>query len=243
MREEKTTMPTKAKIYIGLVIILGFALLAGSVALRSDFPDMPRYISYLLLALLASTFKVRLPGITGTISVNFLLILIGIADFTFTETITMGCAAIVIQCVWGAKRRPQLIQVLFNVAALALSIGVAYQVAHYTLTLARAESLSALLVIAACTYFMSNTLLISGVLCIMDGKPLKKVWQQCYLWSFPYYLVGSAIAGIISVSNRAVGWETSLLIMPIMYLVYLFYRFCVERMSHDPEQLAAKSAA
>ena len=137
-------MPTKAKIYIGLVIILGFALLAGSVALRSDFPDMPRYISYLLLALLASTFKVRLPGITGTISVNFLLILIGIADFTFTETITMGCAAIVIQCVWGAKRRPQLIQVLFNVAALALSIGVAYQVAHYTLTLARAESLSCL---------------------------------------------------------------------------------------------------
>ena len=122
MQEEKTTMPTKAKIYIGLVIILGFALLAGSVALRSDFPDMPRYISYLLLALLASTFKVRLPGITGTISVNFLLILIGIADFTFTETITMGCAAIVIQCVWRAKRRPQLVQIFFNVAALALSV-------------------------------------------------------------------------------------------------------------------------
>src|SRR5438046_9069989 len=89
MQEEKTTMPTKAKIYIGLVIILGFALLAGSVALRSDFPDMPRYISYLLLALLASTFKVRLPGITGTISVNFLLFLIGIAEFTVTEAVTM----------------------------------------------------------------------------------------------------------------------------------------------------------
>jgi len=243
MREEKNTMPTKAKIYIGLVITLGFALLAGSVALRSEFPDMPRYISYLLLALLASTFKVRLPGITGTISVNFLFILIGIADFTFTETITMGCAAIVIQCVWRAKRRPQLVQIFFNVAVLALSIGVAYQVSHFSLALARAESLSALLVLAACTYFMSNTLLISGVLCLIEGKPLKKVWQQCYLWSFPYYLVGSAIAGIITVSNRTVGWEASLLIMPIMYLVYLFYRFCVERMSHDPEQFAAKTAA
>jgi len=101
----------------------------------------------------------------------------------------------------------------------------------------------ALLVIAACTYFMSNTMLISGVLCLVEGKPLKKVWQQCYLWSFPYYLVGSAIAGLVTVSSRTVGWEVSLLLLPIMYLVFVFYRLYVERFAQNPEDLAAAKTA
>jgi hypothetical protein len=55
------------------------------------------------------------------------------------------------------------------------------------------------------------------------------IWQQCYLWSFPYYLVGAGIAGLVSVSGQYVGWKTALLIVPIMYLVYLHYRMYVER--------------
>jgi len=236
-------MPKNAKIYITLIITLGFALLAGCLVFRAEFPDLPRYFSYLLLAVLASTMKVRLPGITGTISVNFLFILIGIADFTLVETMTMGCVAILIQCLWRAKSRPRFVQVMFNVAALALSIGAAYQVSHFTVALARADSLPALLVLAACLYFMSNTLLVSGVLCLLEGKPLKKIWQQCYLWSFPYYLVGSAIAGLVTVSSRTVGWEVSLLVLPVMYLVYVFYRLYLERIVPDSEQMAAKTAA
>jgi hypothetical protein len=236
-------MPATAKIYIGLVIALGFSLLTGCLLFQAQFPDLPRYFSYLVLAALASTLKVRLPGLTGTMSVNFLFILIGIADLTLAETLAMGCAATVIQCVWRAKRRPRIVQTVFNIAALILSIGVAYQVSHFILALARTESLCALLVLAACSYFVSNTLLISGVLCLVEGKPLKKIWQQCFLWTFPYYLIGSAIAGLVGVSNRAVGWEVSLLILPLMYLVYLFYRLYLGRVANHPEQLEAKSLA
>src|SRR5438552_12083767 len=124
-------MPKNANIYIALIITLGLALLAGSLVFRAEFSDLPRYFSYLLLAVFASTLKVRLPGITGTISVNFLFILIGIADFTLAETLTMGCAAILIQCIWRTKRRPQVVQVAFNMAALAISIAVAFQVSHF----------------------------------------------------------------------------------------------------------------
>jgi hypothetical protein len=240
---EKNIMPTTAKFYIGLIIALGFSLLSGCLLFQAQFPDLPRYFSYLLLAVLASTLKVRLPGITGTISVNFLFILIGTADFTLAETLTMGCAAALIQCVWRAKRRPRLVQVLFNIAALGLSIGVAYEVSHRVLELARTDSLPALLALAASLYFISNTLLISGVLCLIEGKPLQKVWQQCYLWTFPYYLIGSAIAGLVAVSSRAVGWEVSLLILPLMYLVYLFYRLYLDRVVNNPEQLTAKTVA
>jgi hypothetical protein len=227
-------MPATAKLYIGLVIALGFSLLAGCLLFQGQFPELPRYFGYLLLAVLASTLKVRLPGITGTMSMNFLFILIGIADLTLAETLAMGCAATVIQSVWRTKRGPRLVQAAFNIAALILSIGVAYRVSHFILALARTQSLCTLLVLAACFYFVSNTLLISGVLCLVEGKPLKKIWQQCFLWTFPYYLVGSAIAGLVSVSSRAVGWEVALLILPLMYLVYLFYRLYLSRVAIDP---------
>jgi hypothetical protein len=236
-------MPAKAKIYIALIVALGLAMLAGCLLFQAQFPDLPRYFSYVLLAMLASALKVRLPGITGTISVNFLFVLIGIADFTMAETMTMGCAAIVIQCLWRAKRRPRLVQVVFNVAVLAISIGTAYQVSHFALALARADSLSALLAIAACVFFLSNTLLVSGVLCLMDGQPLKKTWQQCYLWSFPYYLVGSAVAGLVTISSRAVGWVAALLVLPLMYLVYTFYRLLLEKASREADQIQLKTAA
>ena len=128
-------MPKNAKIYIALIITLGLALLAGSLVFRAEFSDLPRYFSYLLLAVIASTLKVRLPGITGTISVNFLFILIGIADFTLAETLTMGCLAILTQCLWRTKSRPHAVQVAFNVAALSISIGTAYQVTHFAMAL------------------------------------------------------------------------------------------------------------
>ncbi len=235
-------MPKNAKIYIALIVTLGFALLAGCLVFRAEFPDGPRYFSYLLLAVLASTMKVRLPGITGTISVNFLFILIGIADFTLAETLTMGCLAILAQCLWRTKSTPRLVQVAFNVGALSVSIAAAYQVSHFAMALARAESLPAMLALAACVFFVSNTLLISGVLCLLEGKPLGKIWQQCYLWSFPYYLVGSAIAGLVTVSSRAIGWQGPLLVLPLMYLVYTFYRLYLERVAPEPDQFAAKSA-
>ena len=236
-------MPTTAKLYIGLIIALGCCLLAGCLFFQAQFPDPLRYASYLLLAALASTLKVRLPGITGTISVNFLFILIGIAEFTLAETLTMGSAAILIQCMWRFKRRPRLLQVAFNITAIILSIEIAYQVSHSLLNFASSNSLCALLVLAASTFFLSNTLLISGVLCLVEGKSLKKIWQQCYLWSFPYYLAGAGIAGLVTLSNRAIGWQPSLLILPLMYLVYAFYRLCVDRLTREPDPLTAKSAA
>jgi Ca2+/Na+ antiporter len=235
-------MPKNAKTYIALIVTLGFALLAGCLVFRADFPDLPRYYSYLLLAIVASTMKIRLPGITGTISVNFLFILIGIADFTLAETLTMGCLAILMQCLWRTRRRPRVVQVAFNVAAMAVTIAAAYQVSHFAMALARAESLSAMLALAACVFFVSNTLLISGVLSLLEGRPLNKIWQQCYLWSFPYYLVGSAIAGLVTVSGRAIGWHGSLLVLPLMYLVYTFYRLYLERVAPEPDEFAAKSA-
>ena len=223
-------MPSKAKIYIRLVIVLGAILLAGCLIFEREFSDPSKWLGYLLLACIGSILKIKLPKIHGTMSINFLFILIGIAELTLAETMTLGCAAALVQCLWNPKKQPTLTQVLFNVCVLVTSVAFSFSVVRL---LVQVESLPIRLAVAVCAYFVANTGMVSLVLSLIEEKPVAKVWRQCYLWSFPYYLVGAAIAGGIIFSSGTVGWKPSLLMLPLMYLVYSFYRMYL---LHQAEQ-------
>jgi hypothetical protein len=188
------------------------------------------YLVYCLFAWASSALKVRLPGMTGTMSMNFLFVLISIAVFTLSATIILAMGACVVQCYVKAKHRPRPIQVAFNVATWAISSGVSYRVSHWFAGHHRGQ-LVILLPVAAFLFFIANTSLVSGVLSLIENKPLLQVWQQCYLWTFPYYVVGSGIAGLAVEAGRKEGWGASLAVLPLMYLLSLFYRTCVERLT------------
>jgi hypothetical protein len=226
-------MPTRAKLYINSTILVGLALLAGCLLFERQFPDLPRYLSYLLLACLSSTLKIKLPKLRGTMSVNFVFILIGVAQMSVAETIMLGGLAALVQCFWKARKRPARIQVLFNISTLISSIAISYGVSH---ALGRGRNAPVLLAIAVCSYFVLNTGAVSLVLSLTENQPLSKVWRQCYLWSFPYYLAGAAIACAVVISSQAVGWQASLLILPTMYLIYSYYRLYL---SQEVEQVRA----
>jgi hypothetical protein len=225
-------MRDRAKAYIAGVVALGaMALIAGFS--RWESRDLLRFLSFLFLALLAGTLKVRLPAITGTFSLTFVFVLLGVADFSLSETLAAGGAATLVQCLWNARQKPRLVQVLFNVAAVATSISFTYTLAHSVSGLMWQENLPLMLAFAASFYFAANTVLVAGVLALAGDKPFKAVWSQWFLWSFPYYLVGAAMAGFMSVSSRHVGWHACLLALPLMYLVYYYYRLSVEKLSGE----------
>ena len=216
-----SVMPTKAKLYISSSITVGFILLAGCLLFAREFPDLPRYLTYLLLACIASTLKLKLPKIRGTMSINFVFILMGVAQLTVAETITLGCLAALTQSFWKPRKRPTLVQTLFNIATLITSVAVSFVVSH---ALNQGRNVLVELTVAVCTFFVLNTGMVSVVLALVEQQPLRSVWRQCYLWSFPYYLVGAAIACAITLSSRTVGWKSSLLILPMMYMIYSYYR-------------------
>ena len=219
-------MTKRTQLYIGLTIASGGALLVSCLASAGTASHSWAYLVYCLLASISSAMKVRIPGIKGNISVNFLFILISIAVFTFAETVLMASLACIAQCLWRPKSHPRLVQVSFNVATLALSSGASYRISHLFAGSA-ANHLAILMAVAASFYFTADTLLISGVLSMVQGKSLFAVWQQCYLWSFPYYLAGAAIAGLAVSANQSSGWIMSLPILPAMGLIYAFYRVFV----------------
>jgi len=219
-----------AKLFIGLVIIVGTGVLLYG-AIHQSSKNIAEFICYLGIAVLASRLKVNLPGITGTMSVNFLFILLGILQLSFSETLILGCVSILVQCLY--PDRPNAIQVTFNICAGAFSTALAYVVYHHPLFNLAVDSQPLLLGIAASTYFAANTGSIATVISLTEGKPIKKILVECYFWSFPYYLVGAGIAGVIGWFNQKFNWETSLLLVPAVYLIYRSYRLYLGKLEDE----------
>jgi len=221
------TMPNTAKFYVACTSVIGFTVLISEL-LRWSVPNPLRFVSLLLLTVVASTLKVRLPGLTSTVSASFLFVLIGVADFSLPETLAVGCAAALVQSLWKATA-PKLVHVLFNVASWAISIHISYWLSHRLVPASQIHSLAVLLPFAAFLFFLTHTGFVAVVVSLTSQTPLKAVWRNCYFWTFPYYLVGAAIAGMFAIANRTVGWQVSLLVLPMMYLVYGCYRVHMSR--------------
>jgi diguanylate cyclase (GGDEF)-like protein/putative nucleotidyltransferase with HDIG domain len=219
-----------AKVFISLVVVAGTCVLLYG-AVRPTSKNIAQFICYLLIAILAARLKVRLPGITGTMSVNFLFILLGILELSFAETLALATAAILVQCFY--RDRPSPIQVTFNLSASAMSIAIAYNLYHLAVSRAQVTSHPLLLGLAAVTYFAANTGSIAAVIALTERKSIRRIWVECYFWSFPYYLVGAGFAGMIGWFNREFGWETSLLIVPIIYLIYRSYRLYLGKLEDE----------
>jgi diguanylate cyclase (GGDEF)-like protein/putative nucleotidyltransferase with HDIG domain len=230
--ESNPSMPKRALAFIFLTAAVGAAVMATG-ALHWETHDGLRFVCYLLVALLASGLKVHLPGIDGTMSVNFLFILIGILELSLPETLLIGCASGLVQCLWNTRTAPAPIKVIFNVFSMMAPAIALSAYAYHGLAPLVHHSVPLLLIAAACAYFLTNTIPVAIVISLSEGKSFRKIWAECYFWSFPYYLVGAGIAGLVSALNRWIGWQTSLLVLPIMYWIYRSYRIYLGRLEDE----------
>jgi len=225
-----------------LTQLIGGLPLLPYAFLRWHSDDYFRYACFLTIALCASVLKVHLPGIKATMSANFLFILVGILDLSYSETLLMGCLGGLVQTLWHANPRPRPIQWLFNLANLALSISAAELVFHSKFAAGVGFRWPLLMAAAATTYFAFNTISVSGIIAMTEKRNPVQVWKECYLWAFPYYLLGALIACGVSAINRLVGWQYALLAFPIVYWIYRSYQTYLSRLEEQKkhaEEIAA----
>jgi diguanylate cyclase (GGDEF)-like protein/putative nucleotidyltransferase with HDIG domain len=236
MKAETERLSFQTKVFIGITASLGVVVLGLALA-HFQSQDLLRFLCYLAVAVLASGLKVQLPGIDGTMSVNFLFILLGVLELSLPETLLIGCTATLVQSVWQARNRLDPVKVLFNVAGMMANASALTYVTYHTLVTRFGSSKPILLMVAALVFFFANTLPISVVIALTEGKSSRRVWSECYFWSFPYYLVGAAAVGLVGIVNRSAGWETSLLVLPLIYWVYRSYRLYLGRLEAEKERV------
>jgi diguanylate cyclase (GGDEF)-like protein/putative nucleotidyltransferase with HDIG domain len=224
------TLSWHARAFIGLVVMGGMFLL-GYGLLHGSSHDPAQFVSYLAIAIVASRLKVKLPGIAGTMSVNFLFILLGVVELSFGETLAIACAATVAQCFFSA--RPRAFQVAFNVGSVAIATALAYGTFHWTLQGMPLAGISVPLLAAASVFFFANTIPVAFVISLTEDKSIGSIWSDFYFWTFPYYLVDAGIAALVGWLNQRVPWETSLLVLPAVYVVYRSYRLYLSKLADE----------
>jgi putative nucleotidyltransferase with HDIG domain len=219
------------------VFIAAMAVAAGGCLIAASFHSHPsdpvKFFCYLLAALLASSLKVSLPGIEGTLSVNFLFTLLGILELSLPQALLIGLGSTLAQFYWKPARRLKPVQLLFNLSQVTVSSSAAYWAYQFVAARVLHGPGPLALLAAAMVHFACNTSAMSAIIGFTENKPVSKVWADSYLWSFPYYMVGAAVAGLVSFLNRQIGWQSSLLVLPPIYLMYRSYRLYLGKLEDE----------
>jgi len=236
MKPEASGLSIQTKAFVGITALIGAVVLGFSLS-HWQSQDPMRFVCYLVVAVLASGLKVQLPGIDGTMSVNFLFILLGVLELSLPETLVIGCTASLAQSVWQLRGRLDPVKVLFNVCGMMANATALTYLTYYSLVGRFGSNKPILLMVSALMFFFANTLPISIVIALTEGKSSRRVWSECYFWSFPYYLVGAAAVGLVGIINRSAGWQTSLLVLPLIYWVYRSYRLYLGRLEAEKERV------
>src|SRR5262249_48787729 len=96
------------RVFIAGMATIGCACLIFAAA-HWQSGDPVKFACYLIAALLAASLKVSLPGIEGTLSVNFLFTLLGILELSLPETLLIGIASTLAQFYWRPKGKVKLV--------------------------------------------------------------------------------------------------------------------------------------
>src|SRR5271154_4243298 len=203
------TLSLPTRLYVGLVIG------AGSFALTYGVSEWHNLLSWrfalmLILAIVGARWKVSLPSVNGSISVLALLILFGVVEMSLAETVMATCAATIWQCTVRVSKRMPLFQILFNISVLSTAVVSSYATYRCPALVGRLDQ-APLLLLTASTFFLVNTSPVAYVIALTSGQNFASVWKESYFWSFPFYLVGAAMAGAASAAARYAGWQTAAL--------------------------------
>ena len=228
---EKTVVPINqnARTFISTLIALGGIFMIHAAVTWRGQPLL--LTAFLVVAALASTLKVRVPGIPGTFSANCLVTVLAIAQMTVADVVFVGVVCALVQSKWHAKQRPAAVQMAFNAAVFVIS-GTAGGWTYAALQIfAPGLPGVASLVIAACVFFTVNTGSVSVVMALIEGLSPLQAWRTWHVWSLPYYLVNIAAAVLImSVTPTSVIVVVAM-ILPLILLPFAGYHWFMRRVA------------
>jgi len=217
------TSPSGTRLFIpyyGLVVLLGF----GGLLLAFPSIDFSRWgviLLWLALTLLADYYPVHLPNggyitVASTLDYAGILVL-GPAAAALVEVVNTFAV--------GHIQKKPLKRTVFNAAALAVTILVAGRV--YEALGGPTGRLPALpgdltpLLAMGAAYFMVNTLAVSIVIALADGRNFWRIWGVNFRWTVFHMLAGVLVGLAIAVMFQSLGvWGVFLFVTPLLVAIY-----------------------
>jgi putative nucleotidyltransferase with HDIG domain len=161
-------------------------------------------------------------------SFNFIFILIGLTELTLPETLLVGCASVVIECIWRPGVRTTLLEVFFSISNMAVAIACANAVWQYP-TLHASLAVEFRIVLATAAFYIANTFPMAAVTALSTREGVLRIWKEKNWDDAPLYGLGAAMACAFHDIARYTGWAIALLILPVAFLLFRTYRLHLAR--------------
>jgi hypothetical protein len=236
------TLSIQAKVMIGMVAVASLCALSFGVV-RWQAQAWPQLVLLLAAAALSSRFKVKLPGMTSSMSGNLPVILLAVTQLGLFASLLVAATAAVAQSYSGGnKTKP--VQFVFNACTLLNAAGLAYLVYHSQMFAggANATAHTLHLVLAAAAYFLANTAPVAGIIGLTEGGKPFALWHKVFLWSFPNYVIGAGLTAIASAFSTVSGLTTVAALMAVLFAVYQSYKMYVDRAEQSQPKVMAVAA-
>ena len=234
------TLPIKAQVMIGMVAVASLSALAFGVA-RWQTQAWPQLVLLLAAAALSSRLKVKVPGMTSSMSGNLPVILLGVTQLGLFGSLLVAFTAAVSQSYTSGKNKTKPVQFVFNACTLMNAAGLAYLAYHSQMFTTRSTH-TASLVLAAVTYFLANTAPVASIIGLTEGGNPLVLWHKVFLWSFPNYVIGAGLTAIVSAFTTISGLATIAALLTVLFGVYQSYKMYVGRADQTHLQGMAMAA-
>ena len=214
------------RLFVSAVILAGNFVLGTGLSTWGE-PDVARLLTYALICVAASRTKIPFPSSRGMLPAGFAIVFLAILELSLTSALLLGLVSVVSQSFF--PKRSKDYQVVFSVANTCTCISVVYWI-HYLLIHKFAFlGTPILFTISAAIFFVLNTFPVAAAIGLIEARPIFAGWKENYWWSAPLYLVGASLAGLVHYTSGAHGWQASLLLLPLTWLVYNSYTSYVGR--------------
>lgn len=233
-----------SKLFIAMVVVSGAAVMAWAGA-HDHASNVSEFVFLLIISVAASRLRLKLPGLTGTMSMNLPFILIAIAHLGTLEALGVGCVSTLVQCLPRAGKKFNWIQGIFNVANMALTVEAARSIYGSAGLNSFIHSHPLLLCIACAGFLAVNSVPISIIIALTENRNVLQAWKAMFQLSYPFFLASAGVAGVALTVSARFGWQIPLVLLPVMLLVFYSYRryFSASASSATDTKKASQSAS
>lgn len=234
-----TEMSPAARAYWFCVIAGGSLCFLSSALDPAGWRDSGfRLAIYLITAILVSGLKIQLPGIFGTLSMSYIVIISALLNINLAAGMVVAVTSTLGQCVIHAVSKPRWFQVLFSTMGVPIPVLAAWVVLRWP-WLAQYDSTGCFAMLAASVvYFAINTAIVAAIIGLTNGKNIFEVWRSSYLWTSLHYLVGGCIAEAIHYMDMHLGSPALVIAVPPLYLLFRSYSVYLRRMEEQQQHTA-----
>jgi hypothetical protein len=211
-----------ARTFVALIVISGLLVLGDAVFNARSTPTA-QFVAFLLVACVASRLRIKLPGLTGTMSVNLPFILVAAAEMHSAEALAVGFISTFVQCL-PRNKKFHLVQTAFNCSTITLAVLVTRLIYAAPAVVSVVSSPSLRLAIAAAGYALMNSGPVAIVIGLTEAVSVLRTWTEMLKLSFPYLVASAGVAGVTLTLTQGIGWQVPLAVLPIMVGIFQSYR-------------------